>query len=58
MLSDNYINITKHYKPKINKESNEANLNLVKTITCETVKLKIKSMFRQLFAPDLFYIIL
>ena len=47
MLRNNNINDTKHYKHKINNESNEANLKLVITITCETVKLKIKFIFRQ-----------
>ena len=53
MLSNKYISNTKHYKHKINKESNEANLKLVKPVTCETVKFKIKLMFRKWFSPDL-----
>ena len=37
----------------MNKESNEANLKLVETFTCEAVKFKIKFMFGQGFTPDL-----
>ena len=58
MLRNSYINMTKHYKHKINNESDEANLKLVKTITCKTVKFKINFMFRQWFSSDLIYIIL
>ena len=47
MLKNNFINNVKHCKHKINKESNEANLNLVKTVTSETVNFKIKFIFRQ-----------
>ena len=47
MLRNNYLNNTKHYKHKINKKSNEANLKLVETITYETVTFKFKFMFGQ-----------
>ena len=46
-LRNIHINNTKCFKYKTNKESNEANLKLVRTLTCETVKFKIKFMFRQ-----------
>ena len=46
MLRNNYINDTKHCKHKINEESSEDNLKLVKAITSETVKFKVRFIFR------------
>ena len=54
MLRNIYINNTKRYKHKINKESNdEVNSKPVKILTCGTVKKKINFMFRQWFSPEL-----